>query len=83
MNKEVAKNVICSYLGNGETIDALNDLYEIRNGNNELLLDHIKALKNIFENAIKEMKQTKNELLKPSHYDEDIDVEYELEKARK
>lgn len=32
---------------------------------------------------LEELEQPKNELLKPSHYDENIDVEYELEKARK
>ena len=32
---------------------------------------------------LEELEQPKKELLKPSHYDEDIDVEYELEKARK
>ena len=38
--------------------------------------------KNILE-KMEELEQPKKELLKPSHYDEDIDVEYELEKARK
>ena len=32
---------------------------------------------------MEELEQPKKELLKPTHYDEDIDVEYELEKARK
>ena len=32
---------------------------------------------------LEELEQPKNELLKPSHYDENIDIEYELEKARK
>ena len=32
---------------------------------------------------MEELEQPKKELLKPSHYDEEIDVEYELEKARK
>lgn len=83
MNKEIAKDVICAYLSNGESIDAIASLYDIKSGDNEVLLNHIKALKNIFENAIKEMKQPKKELIKPSHYDENINVEYELEKARK
>lgn len=32
---------------------------------------------------LEELEQPKKELLKPSHYDEDIDIEYELYKARK
>lgn len=32
---------------------------------------------------LEELEQPKKELLKPSHYDENINVEYELEKARK
>lgn len=32
---------------------------------------------------MEELEQPKKELLKPSHYEKNIDVEYELEKARK
>lgn len=42
----------------------------------------IEAIENVLE-KMEELEQPKKELLKPSHYDEDIDVEYELEKARK
>lgn len=56
MNKEVAKRIIIAYLSEGQTPDGIYDIYEIKQGNDELLLGHIKALKNIFTNAIKEME---------------------------
>ena len=55
-NKELAKAVITSYLGTSLTPLGMNDIYEIRGGNDELLLEHIKALRNIFEAAIKEIE---------------------------
>ena len=42
----------------------------------------IEAIENVLE-KLEELEQPKKELLNPSHYDKDIDVEYELEKARK
>ena len=42
----------------------------------------VVRVKDVLE-KLEELEQSKKELLKPSHYDEDIDVEYELEKARK
>lgn len=56
MYKDVAKAVIIGYLSNGQTPDGLCDIYEIKQGNDELLLNHIKALRDIFTNAIKEME---------------------------
>jgi len=55
-NKEIAKAVIVSYLGTGLSARGLSTIYEINMGNNELLLEHVKALKNIFEKAIKEIE---------------------------
>lgn len=61
-HKELAKNVITAYLSkNGDfTPDGFFIMYEINSGNDELLLEHIKALKNIFEKAIEEMEGEKN-----------------------
>ena len=57
-NTEIAKAIINAYIGqNGDfTAEGLFTLYEIQNGNNELLLEHVKALKNIFEKAIEEIE---------------------------
>lgn len=62
-NKEVAKNVIVAYLASGDTSEGIAELCEIKFGNDELLLEHIKALRNIFENAIKEMSMVKKEYI--------------------
>ena len=61
-HKELAKNVITAYLSkNGDfTTDGFLVMYEINSGNDELLLEHIKALRNIFDNAIKEMEGDNN-----------------------
>lgn len=61
INKEIASAVIKSYLGTGLSSRGLSTIYEINMGNNELLLEHVKALKNIFERAIKEMEDEMNE----------------------
>ena len=55
-NKEIAKAVIVSYLGRGLSGEGLATIYEINKGNNEVLLEHVKALKNIFERAIEEIE---------------------------
>lgn len=48
---QVAKEVICAYLGTNITPESINAIYEIRRGDNEELLCHIKALISIFESA--------------------------------
>ena len=60
-NKELAKAIICAYLNqNGDfTPEGLFTIYEIHNGNDEILLEHVKALKNIFEKAIEEIESEK------------------------
>ena len=57
-NKELAKAIITAYLNSSGdfTPEGLLTMYEISNGNDELLLKHVKALKNIFEKAIKEIE---------------------------
>lgn len=56
-NKEVAKHVILAYLGQTVKAENVYTVYQIQNGDDELLLEHVKALKNIFENAINEMSK--------------------------
>lgn len=60
-NKEIAKAVITSYLSNKLSFESLGTVYEIQNGDDELLLEHVKALKNIFERAIKEIEGEKDD----------------------
>ena len=48
---QVTKEVICAYLSTNITPGGINAIYEIRRGNNEELLCHIKALISIFESA--------------------------------
>lgn len=52
---EIAKNIIIAYLSTGNNIASINELYEIRSDNKELLREHINVLKNIFEAANKEL----------------------------
>lgn len=59
-NKEIAKAVILSYIGSSLSAESMRIIYDIRAGDNELLLDHVKALHHIFENAIKEIENEKN-----------------------
>ena len=54
--KDVAKGVILAYLETGYNAPSFYEMYEINNGNDEILLEHIKALHNIFGKAIKEME---------------------------
>ena len=54
---DVAKEVICAYLSTNITPESINAIYEIRRGNNEELLCHIKALISIFESAKIDLEQ--------------------------
>lgn len=56
MYSEVAKNFIKIILTAGGTIDAISDLYEISVGNKKVLLEHAKALRDIFDKAVKELE---------------------------
>ena len=44
---EIAKNIIIAYLSTGNNIASINELYEIRSDNKELLREHINFLTNI------------------------------------
>ena len=57
---EVAKNIIISYLSTNVTAESIYVVYELRNGNNKELLEHIKALINIFQKA-KEQLEVNND----------------------
>ena len=51
---ESAKYIILSVLKSGiTTIDSINSIYEIQNGNKGELKEHIKAIKNIMSKALK------------------------------
>ena len=54
---EVTKEVICAYLSTNITPESISAMYEIRRGNNEELLCHIKALISIFESAKIDLEQ--------------------------
>lgn len=54
--KKLAIEIICAYLNQGMTAAAINDIYEIRHGNDQVLLGHLTALRNIFDAAIKEIE---------------------------
>ena len=54
---QVTKEVICAYLSTNITPESINAMYEIRRGNNEELLCHIKALISIFESAKIDLEQ--------------------------
>lgn len=61
-NVEVAKQIVLSYLENLASKDMINyeGLQEVMaikfDKTNKILLEHIKAIKNIMENAIKELE---------------------------
>lgn len=59
MNKEldVAKSIIRNHLNMNSNIDSLNSIYEIDNGNKELLLAHIEAIISIFKKAKEQLEE--------------------------
>lgn len=57
---ESAKSIILSVLQDGiPTIDVINSIYEIQNGNKEELKEHIKAIKNIIDKALNDIENNK------------------------
>ena len=51
---ESAKSIILSVLKSGiPTIDAIDSIHEIQNGNKGELKEHIKTIKNIMSKALK------------------------------
>lgn len=59
MNKElnVAKSIIRNHLDTNLNIDSLNSIYEIDNGNKEILLAHIDAVISIFKKAKEQLEE--------------------------
>ena len=53
---EIAKNIIISYLSTNVTAENMYVIYELRNGNNKELLEHIKALISIFQKAKEQLE---------------------------
>lgn len=39
------------------TSDALYEIFEIQNGNKKIIIEHIKAIKNIMKKALEELEQ--------------------------
>ena len=65
MNKElnVAKSIIRNHLNTNLNIDSLNSIYEIDNGNKEILLAYIDAVISIFKKAKEQLEEEmKNEI---------------------
>ena len=59
MNKyiEISKMFVFSILNANPTVDGIADIYEINQGDTELLLRHLKAITNIMNKAIKELER--------------------------
>ena len=55
-----AKSIILSVLQDGIlTIDSIDAVWEINNGNKQELIEHIKAIKNIMSKALEELEKDK------------------------
>lgn len=60
-----AYNFVISILSYGEpNADSIAELYEIKNGNKEVLLGHLKAINNIISDAIKLLGGEQNDIEK-------------------
>lgn len=53
---ETAKRFVIVILNQNINIESVNELYEINSGNTKLLLEHIKAITSIMNQAIKELE---------------------------
>lgn len=59
---KIATNFVFAILKYGEpTGEVLSDIYEISNGNKELLLEHLKAIHSIIGKAIRILGGNKDE----------------------
>ena len=58
MNKyiEISKMFVFNILNANPTADGIADIYEISQGDTELLLEHLKAITSIMNNAINELE---------------------------
>lgn len=63
MNKyiEISKRFVFSILNANPTTNGIADIYEISQGDTELLLKHLKAITNIMNKAIKELEGSNNQ----------------------
>ena len=54
----VARDMIIKILSNYDepTIDGLHDLFEIQTGSKQVLIEHLKAIHNIFGKALEELE---------------------------
>lgn len=59
VNLYVAIAIVYCYLSSSLTVESINEIFEITDGNKEVISDHIKALYTIFGDAIKELKNEK------------------------
>ena len=58
---KTAYNFVIAILSFGEpTVDAMYDLFELKNGNKELLLNHLNAISSIMGKAIKILEGKRN-----------------------
>ena len=59
MNKyvEISKVFVCSILNANPTANGIADIFEISQGDTELLLKHLKTITNIMNKAIKELER--------------------------
>lgn len=58
-----AYSFVISILSYGEsTVEGINELYKIKNGDKKLLLEHLKAINSIIGDAIKLLGGKKDEL---------------------
>lgn len=55
---EMAKKFVCTILTNRTepTVDGLAEIFEIRSGNKEILISHLKAITSIMNKAIQELE---------------------------
>lgn len=55
---KVAKSIIISILANNDnpTADGMYEIFQIQSGNKEILIEHIKAIRNIMDKALKELE---------------------------
>ena len=60
---DCAKTFVITILRNdGDiTIEGLNDMFEIQNGNKDVLVEHIKAIRNIMNKALEELERESRE----------------------
>ena len=60
---ELSKHFVEVILANDAepTAEGLAELFEVKSGNKEALLEHLKAIANIMNHAIKELEENKNE----------------------